>query len=372
MKLLVLPREKSTPYQALLYTEMRRQGAQVSYLAALTPSHTLNLLLLPLELAIGRITGARLVHLHWIYVFALPGAGRFPVLRRVAYGWFAFCLATIRVLRMHLVWTVHNALPHEPVFADDVRGRRTLARACDLVIAHSPSALAELAGLGIVATRTAVVPHGPLSPPLPGEALRTPGTGDGPRRLLFLGKVRDYKGVDDLLAAFAAVPGEAGVHLTVAGECSDPTLGATLAALAGRLGDRVTMRLERLPDEEITPLLACSDAVVLPFRRVTTSGSAMLALAHGRPLIVPDLASLADLPDRAVLRYDGTVPGLTEALAGLGRADAGTLAAMSATARDFAEAASWPQIAARTLAEMTALVSGAPQAGQRDGALAAR
>ena len=39
----------------------------------------------------------------------------------------------------------------------------------------------------------------------------------------------------------------------------------------------------------------------------------MLALSHGRPLIVPDLAGLADLPDQAVLRYDGKIPALTDA-----------------------------------------------------------
>ena len=61
-------------------------------------------------------------------------------------------------------------------------------------------------------------------------------------------------------------------------------------------------------------LLAAADVVVLPFRRVSTSGSALLALCHGRPLIVPDLPGLADLPGQAVLRYDGSRPGLAAAL----------------------------------------------------------
>ena len=37
MKILVLPLEKSNPYQDLLYGAMRPHGAQVSYLARLTP-----------------------------------------------------------------------------------------------------------------------------------------------------------------------------------------------------------------------------------------------------------------------------------------------------------------------------------------------
>ena len=372
MKVLVLPREESTPYQRLLYTQMRRQGAQVSYLGELTPSRTLNLLLLPLELTARRITGARVVHLHWIYAFSLPGSRRLPALRQAAYLWFAVCLLAIRAAGLRVVWTAHNALPHEPVFSDDVRGRQRLARACDLVIAHSPSALAELAALGVQPCRAVVVPHGPLSPPLPAESLRTPGTGDGPRRLLFFGKVREYKGVDDLLAAFAALPGDAAAHLTVAGECPDQNLRTALDALARRSGDRVTLRLERVPDEDVTGLLATADAVVLPYRRITTSGSAMLALAHGRPLIVPDLASLSDLPEGAVLRYDGTVAGLTEVLIGVCGADAGVIAAMSAAAREFSDTISWPEIAARTMSEMTALLSGEYRADPRGSALVAR
>jgi glycosyltransferase involved in cell wall biosynthesis len=358
MRILVLPYEESTPYQRLLYTEMRRQGAQVSYLGELTPSHTLNLLLLPLELMTRRITGGRVVHLHWTYAFSWPGSRRIPALRTAAYVWFAVCLTTIRVAGLRLVWTAHNVLPHEPVFADDIRARQRLARACDLVIAHSPSALAELAALGVQPGRMVVIPHGPLSPPVPATSLRSPGAGSGPRRLLYFGKVRDYKGVEDLLAAFAALPGDAAVRLTVAGECPDQRLRAALDALAPQARGRVTLRLQRVPDEEVSGLLASADAVVLPYRRVTTSGTAMLALAHGRPLIVPDLASLSDLPAEAVLRYDGTVAGLTEALITVCRAGPDVIAAMSAAAREFSDTMSWPAIAAKTMTEMAALVSG--------------
>ena len=76
MRILVLPREDTNPYQELLYGEMRRQGAQITYLGELTRSHTLNLLLLPLEMAIRRLGGARVVHLHWVYAFGLYGSGR--------------------------------------------------------------------------------------------------------------------------------------------------------------------------------------------------------------------------------------------------------------------------------------------------------
>jgi glycosyltransferase involved in cell wall biosynthesis len=370
MRILVLPRNQN-PYQELLYREMRRLGAEVTYIGELTPSQTLNLLLLPLETVIRRIAGARLIQLHWVFIFTFPGARRFPVLRRVAYIWFLIWLRICRILGMRLVWTAHNVLPHEPVFADDLSARRALARATSLVLCHSQSTLAELASLGIMAQRSAVIQHGPIAPTLSTESLTTLGSEGKPRRVLFFGHVKEYKGVDDLLTAFLAIPDSAGAHLTVAGQCDDPGLRTGLCALAAKGGSRVVLRLDYVPQEEVTPLFAAADVVVLPFRRITTSGSAILALSHGRPLIVPDLPALADLPNQAVLRYDG-VDGLANALSMLARADGAILAAMSAAAVNYAAKATWREIAEKTTEQIHKVLGADSEAAERDRPVAFR
>jgi glycosyltransferase involved in cell wall biosynthesis len=355
MRMLVLPRDPN-PYQRLLYGAMGRLGVQVRYLGELTPSHTVNLLLLPAELAWHRMAGARVVHLHWVFTFTLPGARRFPVLRRLGQAWFLLWLRVCRALGLRLVWTVHNVLPHDRVFADDVAARRALVWASDLVLAHSPAPLAELAALGAAPRRSAVIEHGPLRPVTPAASLRRPGSGAGPRRFLFFGRVQQYKGITDLLSAFAALPAGTAAELTVAGPCPDSRLRAELRELAGRAGHPVTLHLDRVPDPEVTALLAAADVVVLPFRRVSTSGSAILALCHGRPLIVPDRPGLADLPGEAVLRYDGSVPGLAAELARLADAQPAALAAMAAAALAYSAGLSWPDIAQRTTAEIRSLL----------------
>jgi glycosyltransferase involved in cell wall biosynthesis len=368
MKVLVFPRD-ANPYQSLLYGEMRRLGVQVSYLGELTPIQTLNRLLLPLEIVARRLAGARVLHLHWVFTFAFPGARGFPPMRGVAQAWFLVVLRVSRMVGMHLVWTAHNVLPHEPVFADDVAARRALVEASDLVLIHSRSTLDELAALGAVPRRYAVIPHGPIGPSLAAGPLRTPGAGDRQREFLFFGRIREYKGVDDLLAAFLAMPDDVAAHLTIAGECDDPRLRSRLHALARRGGARVLLRLEYVPDDEVAQLLGVADVVVLPFRRVSTSGSAMLALSHGRPLIVPDLAGLTGLPDQAVLRYDGEVAGLVDAVVRLACADDGTLAAMSAAARSYAFQTTWQEIAERTVSEILLVLGDVPRAGARGQAL---
>jgi glycosyltransferase involved in cell wall biosynthesis len=355
MKILVFPRD-ANPYQGLLYGEMRRLGVQVTYIGEWTPSHLLNLLLLPLETAVRRLCGIRLIHLHWVSAFAFPCAGRFPILRRVAQCWFGMWLRVCRILGMRLVWTAHNVLPHDRVFSDDVAARQKLVLASDLVVAHSKSTLASLAAIGVTAPRSTVIPHGPIAPKQPAASLRIPGSNDGPRRFLFIGRLKEYKGVDDLLAAFAVLPKNVSAHLTIAGQCDDPQLRTRLHTFAEGHDITIIVSRRRLPEEEITELMAVADVVVLPFRRITTSGSALLALSHGRPLIVPDLPAMADLPDSAVIRYDGGIPGLRAALVQLAAIDSGSLGAMSASALRYASSITWQEIAERTRSEMITLL----------------
>jgi len=367
MKVLVFPRDGQNPYQRLLYAEMERLGARISYLGRLTPSRTLNLLLLPLETAIRGAGGTCLIHLHWVFGFGLPGDRRIPGLRRLAQVWFTLWLRAVHLLRIPLVWTAHNVLPHAPVFADDIAARRALVAASDLVVAHCHSALNGLASIGAVPQRYAIIPHGPLATVIPPAELRMPGTGSEPRHVLFFGKILDYKGVEDLLAAFQALPGDLAIRLTVAGQCDDAELRARLHELAQADRDRVLLRLERIAEPDVAPLLMSADVVALPYRRVTTSGSAMLALAYGRPLILPELAEFGHLPRQAIIGFGGTQQALTVALKQVACAAGPTLTDMGIAASAYAATLSWRDIATKTQGEMICLLRGQyPASRQND------
>ena len=369
MRILALPRNRTNPYQELLYGELRQRGVDVTYIGSLTPSYTVNQLLLPLEVVARRLAGARLVHLHWVYDFAPRNGSRHPLLSRAAQAWFGLWLRTLRTAGLRLAWTAHNVLPLAPVFADDLGARRRLVSQCDLVIAHSQATVDALTGLGMAPRRAVVIPHGPFLPALRPGGRQAPADASGPRRLLFFGNIQEYKGVDILLTAFAALPADLGVRLTVAGRCDDRALREQLTELAGRSPGRVDLSFERLPDDELTRLIAQADIAVLPFRRSTTSGSAVLALCHDRPVIVPDLPALAELPDEAVFRYDGTVQGLTRALTEAVVADSATLARMSAAAHAYGASLSWGEIAEQTLAALREVLGAETEATAANGGL---
>jgi glycosyltransferase involved in cell wall biosynthesis len=349
MKIVVLPRSRN-PYQRLLYDEFDRAGHSIRYAGQLTPSHTLNLLLLPVELTAYRAAGWRILHVHWVYEFALAGSDRFPFLRRVGQAWFSVVLAVTRLIRMRVVWTAHNVVPHERVFHDEVAARRLLVRASELVLVHAPAAVSELERIGLRPKRTAFVRMGPLTASVDVATLRAPGSGGPPLRLLFFGQVREHKGVEDLLEAMSVVPEAVLVCLVVAGECPDPELRGRLEALAGRCGDRVVLRLEHIPDEEVTALLAAADIVVLPFRRVTTSSSALLAMGHARGLVLPDVPAFDDLPTEAAVFYDGTVPSLRQIIVDTAQWSPQRLRELGACASAYVGTLSWASTAAQTLA----------------------
>ena len=357
MRLLALPREMNNPYQSLLYGALAQHGVEVTYLGELTGSRMLNQLLLPLELVWWRFRGTRVVHLHWAYAFELYGSQRHLGLRWVAQGWYMLWLGTLRLLGMRLVWTAHNVLPMPPnrVFGNDLHARRRLVATASLVVLHSAATLDALRSLGMEPRRSTVIPHGPYTATLGTRVMAAPGTAPGPRRFLFFGRVEGYKGVDILLKAYKMLSSELNVHLSIAGECPDPALEKELGQLAEGSRHPVETRFERVPEEKVSDLLDAADVVVLPYRVSTTSGSAMLMLTHGRPLVVPSLPSMAELPDAAVVRYDGTAAGLSGVLADLAVADVDVLAAMSAAGEAYCAEISWDSIGQRMFDELQRL-----------------
>ncbi|WP_116449779.1 glycosyl transferase [Blastococcus litoris] len=233
-------------------------------------------------------------HVHWPEILA---EGSTPLRARLRRLLFLVLLLRLRATGTALVRTAHNVRPHE---AADPATRLLLAltdRWTTLVIRLNDETPVA-AGTPVV-----TVPHGHYRDWF--EAL--PRTERDPRHLAFVGLVRPYKGVEELVRVFRGA-GLDGATLTVAGRPADADLADRVRATAG--GDRrVELRLAHLSDEDLVTEVSRSALVVLPYREMHNSGAALMALSLDRPVLLPDNEVTGRLADEVgpewVLRYPG-------------------------------------------------------------------
>lgn len=132
---------------------------------------------------------------------------------------------------------------------------------------------------------------------------------------LFLGLLRPYKGLEDLLKAFKRMKSPE-CHLLVAGRVfGDNTFKRQVSSLS--LGNsNIRLVPEFIPDETIQFYMNACDVFVLPYKHITTSGSAALALSFGRPIIAPAISSFPEIINtKTGILYDISEPnGLLTAL----------------------------------------------------------
>lgn len=378
MKVAAFPRDNN-PYQSLLHEALHRQDVEVGFLPMPTGSQTLNLLLMPASLLRARLQGCRILHLHWVFGFSLPGSDRLPPLRLVSQVWFGVVLLWCRLLGIRLVWTAHNVLPHDQVFWNDRVARRWLLSSASHVVVHDERSVRELAQLvrwpGSLPPTT-IVRHGSYKD----WYAREQTTMDDSRKelglptdamvMLFFGRVSAQKGILELLRAFASLCATAHLPvepiLVVAGQCGDDEVAAQLGESAEKLGDRLRLDVRYLPDHVLASYLAAADMVVLPFRQSTTSGSVVLALTAGRPTVLPDLPTFAEVPEAACIRYDPKDPdGLLQGLRSTCSMPRDLLAVKGSVGREAVESVTWSEAAQRTAGVYRDVLTGAGRARTR-------
>jgi len=319
---------RSNPYCDLLYRSLAARGVAVAARAELSPRWLLR-----------HARDVKVLHLHWPEFYYRSGSR--PTTRSVSA--FVAALLLARILGYRVVWTVHNALPHERHPVDRVL-RWLLVRSARLVV-HAEAARTAMPG---GRRPPAVVPHGhyigfyPDDVPA-AEARQALGLGAEERVFACFGQLRAYKGVGALLDAFTDLS-DPRLRLVVAGKPA--TNDDALRVLAAAQRDpRVRAHLGFVPDADVQRFLKAADFVVLPYRDVLTSGAALLALSFARPLVVPRRGCLAELErEGCAIAYDPDAPdGLRAALATA--AAVGDLAAWQQRAAAAARRRDWEPIA---------------------------
>jgi glycosyltransferase involved in cell wall biosynthesis len=119
--------------------------------------------------------------------------------------------------------------------------------------------------------------------------------------LMYFGTIRPYKGLEDLVRAFNALPDPTRFWLTVVGETWEGwSLPAKLIATSPHAG-RITFVNRYVTDYEAAGWLAGADALILPYHRASASGPLHVGMALGLPIVITDIPALID----AAAGYEG-------------------------------------------------------------------
>src|SRR4051794_26381334 len=272
-------------------------------------------------------------------------------------------LLVLRWRGIRVVWTVHNIAPHESRYPRIERfALRSVARLASALHVHSEWAGEKVrrsfgAGAG---DRVLIGHHGNYVGSYaldtrPREEIRRE-LGLPPDGFVYLvfGVLRDYKRIPETIEAFRAVEG-ADARLVVAGGVSSPALRERLERLAAA-DDRVVLRLEFVPEEEVGSLFAAADVAVLNYAEVFSSGALLLALSFGVPVIAPEEGSAREIGGAAIEPFAagrlpaGLGPGRPRGLRGpagaaLDRVRTLDLRERAEAARAAAAAATWDALA---------------------------
>ena len=268
------------PYNALLYAALEQIGVQV----------------LEWTGDLSALEQVDVLHLHWPEsALNLPDpTGIHLVLEAVRLA---------RAQNVRIVWTAHNLRAHAGIHPGLEREFwQEFCALLDGVIAlseHSQTALLE-AHPTLEHVPITVIPHGHYRGVYPNTVSR-----DQARVrlrlplevpvLAFVGQVRAYKGIPELLSTFGKLEGEA--RLLIAGKPIPPEDAPHLETLAAR-DPRVRLELGFVPDDRLQLFLNAADLIVLPYRQILNSGSALLALSFDRPVLAPAIGSLPELAQK--------------------------------------------------------------------------
>lgn len=226
--------------------------------------------------------------------------------------WLPFmapCLGTIARIakkkkKLQVISILHNIIPHEKRPGDKLFSRY-FANAVDAFVGMSKSVLNDLNSFDTKKPRL-FCPH-PLYDNFGEKVERTAaldrlGLDGNYNYILFFGLIRDYKGLDLLIEAFADLRfRNLKVKLIIAGEFySDEEKYISLINKHG-LNNHIILHNSFIPDPEVGLYFGAADIVAQPYKNATQSGVTQIGYHFEKPMLVSNVGGLAEIiPDEKV------------------------------------------------------------------------
>ena len=228
--------------------------------------------------------------------------------------WLPFmgpCLGTISRLvkknkKTKVIAIIDNIIPHEKRIGD-FQLAQYFANSVDGFIAMSDSVLVDLQKFDTKKPKV-FSPH-PLFDNF-GEAIKKTeayeklGLEINTEYILFFGFIRDYKGLDLLLHAMADDRvRNLNIRLIVAGEFYTDAKPYWDMITELNIADKLIMRTEFIPDDEVRNYFCAADIVVQPYKHATQSGVTQICYHFDRPMLVTNVGGLPEIVPNGKVGY---------------------------------------------------------------------
>ncbi|MGA3091059.1 MAG: glycosyltransferase [Terriglobales bacterium] len=326
------------PYTWLLYNAMAAEVTDFSYRRSLDARYDI-------------------FHIHWpeLELNAIPGVAEAAARLKLKLT----LMDALRARGTRIVWTVHNLKAHEglhprleqwfwPAFTRRLDGFIALTSSGQTAATERFVNLEHVPGY--------VIPHGHYRGEYPvnteADARQELNLAEDAKVFLFFGQIREYKNVPGLIRAFRKLA-DADAILCIAGRPKPEGVGEQLRREAA--GDpRIRLHLENIPKDRVQFFFRAANLVVLPYRDILNSGTAILALSFSRPILVPCRGAMGELKASVGPEWVSTFPAELDADK-LERALAWSLEPRAQEAK--LENLEWPQIADWTLEAYAQIVA---------------
>lgn len=300
LELAVFPYYPDNDWQEIVYGDLRRDGIEVTVLDSVRIEPWMRESL--------RDGGSVILHLNW----TAPVSQRADNVVASMTGVLKVLdeLTQFRELGGRIVWTVHNVLPHEVQYLSSelvlCQGLATLADTIMIMNPDTPRLVSDWYTLP--PAKTTQIDHPSYLGRFPntvsaGEARRAHGLSPDDVVLLFVGSVRPYKGLEDLIPEFEKAHAKCSrLKLLVAGPLGPGYSNGQIDELfAPRAG--LTAEIGYIDPDQMQYWCNAADVMVLPYRESLNVSVVSLAASFGLPVSIRRAPSSAYLQDQDWVSY---------------------------------------------------------------------
>lgn len=278
--------------------------------------------LFPILRSVDSYENSSILHFHWFQPY-ISGPGWITTVLKIILT--SLQMIYLRIRGTKIVWTAHNLVSHDTGYPGLERiFKRWLIkfRICSRVFVHCEAAGEDLLEVLDLPERhkdkIIEIDHGHYidnyeNVVSPETARKSLNVNDAERIYLFFGHMRPYKGIFTLINAFRE-HGSPSERLFLVGNPDNASLQRELKAKS-ESDQRIRLMCGFIPNDLVQLFMNAADVIVLPYKEITTSGAAVLAMSFGKAVILPRTGCMPKMvDDDGAVFYDPHEEGIGSAL----------------------------------------------------------